>query len=464
MNIVTDWIMGHHQTKVSTRHRAMHTYVVGQSGTGKSRAIESWVMQDIAADRGVGVIDPHGDLFRNLLHRLAAKPETWERIVILDPLDPLWIVGFNPLEAVANLHPERLALYMTDVSAKIWHLSHTNTPRLVWLLTNSFLALSSLGLSLLDLPRFLVDRAYREALIPRIGIETARNYFQYEFPKSEAAVHQWVTPVLNKIGGLIFDPDIQLMFAGNRTINFKKIMDNQLILLVNLPKGVLGEGPSSLMAAFIVSHIQKAALARAEEYHRTPYYLYLDEFQNYTTDNIKDILSESRKYALSLTLAHQYLDQLPRDLLSAVLNTAGTLVSFRVGYRDATRLAREIFPSPDFIQTFKPDVQFRRSHQIPIPSVTGKSTPMGWGGLTLELANLRLREFWSRKRGPYKPVKQYSFNMPDPEINPCILANEIALRDEAGSRYGKLKSKIRDQMDPQTDPINYVSDIPDWSD
>jgi type IV secretory pathway TraG/TraD family ATPase VirD4 len=150
-------------------------------------------------------------------------------------------------------------------------------------------------------------------------------------------------------------------------------MDNQQILLVNLPKGILGEAPSALLAAFIVAHLQKAALARADRGSSIPFYLYLDEFQNYTTDNIKDILSESRKYALSLTLAHQYLDQLPGELRSAVLNTAGTLVSFRVGYHDATQLAKEIFPSPDYIQQFKTSVTMRHSYQVPLPFISSKS-------------------------------------------------------------------------------------------
>ncbi len=261
MSTFSDWIMGHNNTIIPSGHRATHTYVVGQSGTGKSRALESWIMQDILAGHGVGVIDPHGDLFRNLLYRVAAKPEVWNRVVILDPLDPKWVIGFNPLEAVSHFHPERLALYMTDVSIKIWNLSPTQAPRMVWLLTNSFLALSNLGLSLLDLPRFLVDQDYRESLIPKIRHDSARTYFQHEFPTSEAAIHQWTTPVLNRIGGLVFDPDIRLMFAAQSTINFRKIMDNEMILLVNLPKGILGDGPSSLLAAFIVAHIQESLLA-----------------------------------------------------------------------------------------------------------------------------------------------------------------------------------------------------------
>jgi hypothetical protein len=463
MNILTDWLMGHDKSIVPVKHRATHTYVVGQSGTGKSRALESWIMQDILAGQGVGVIDPHGELFHNLIYRLAARPETWDRIVLLDPLDPKWTIGFNPLATTGHFHPERLALYLTDVAIKVWHINTSNAPRLVWLLTNSFLALSDLGLSLLDLPRFLADKTYRENLLPRLRHKTTRDYFLHEFPTSEGGINQWITPVLNKIGGLIFDPDIRLMFGGENTINFRELMDSQKILLVHLPKGILGEAPSALLAAFIVAHIQKAALARADRGSQIPYYLYLDEFQNYTTDNIKDILSESRKYALSLTLAHQYLDQLPGELRSAVLNTAGTLVSFRIGYHDASQLAKEIFPAPDYIKNFKTNITMRNSYRVPLPFMTSKDEPLGWNGLTLELANLKLRQFWARKRGPYNPVKQFSFFMPDPENSPQRQAKVQALHEESGKRYGILKQILRTKVSQNKEIYQEQSEIPGWS-
>jgi hypothetical protein len=452
--------MGHHETGLTPRQRTTHSYVIGQPGTGKSRAFESWIMQDIAAGRGVGVIDPHGDLFNNLLGRLADKPELWERVVIFDPLDPKWVVGFNPLEPIPNLSQERVALYMTDVAIKIWHLTPANAPRMVWLLTNSFLALSNLGLSLLDLSRFLVDTEYRESLLPRLSHEAAKRYFTDEFPRSEAGVHQWVTPVLNKLGGLIFDPDMRLIFAGQSTINFRQIMDQQKVLLVNVPKGVLGEGTSALLAAFIVAHMQKAALSRATTSRRPPFYLYLDEFQNYTTDNIKDILSESRKYALSLTLAHQYLDQLPGDIRSAVLNTTGTIISFRVGYGDATRLAKEIFPAPDFIQSINPAIRLRTSGNIPFPIINPRVEKAGWDGLARALANLKPRQFWMRRRGSYKPIKQVTFDMPNIDMTPSGLEKIRNLRDYSGECFARPKVTIVQTVPEIQD---YEIDITQWT-
>ncbi len=464
MNSFVDLVMGHHETTLTAKQRATHTYVIGQPGTGKSRAFESWIMQDIALGRGVGVIDPHGDLYKNLLARLAVKPDLWERVILFDPLDPKWVVGFNPLEAGVHIHQERLALYLTDVVTKVWRINTANAPRMVWLLTNSFLALSSLHLSLLELPRFLVDRVFRDALMPRVKQENVRNYFEYEFPKSTAGANQWITPVLNKLGGLLFDLDARLIFSGKSTINFREIMDQKKVLLVNLPKGIFGEGVSALLAAFIVAHFQKAALSRASSTKRPAYYLYLDEFQNYTTDNIQDVLSESRKYALSLTLAHQYLDQLSSNLQSAVLNTAGTVVSFRVGYQDASRLAKEIFPTPDYIQTYRPELKVRQSYRAPFPYIRIKSESTGWGSLSLELSQLRHRQFWFRRRGNRTPIKQTTFYMPDPKITKDLKKQINLLRDFSGERYAKLKSEVlQSNQGLSNQQAKFEVDIPQWS-
>jgi len=143
--MITKWIMGRDEIQLSSKERSTHTYVIGQPGSGKSRAIESWVMQDIKAGRAVGVIDPHGDLYNNLLTRLSDYPLLWKKIVLFDPLDEKWVVGFNPLDAVSDLPNERLAIYMTDIVIKVWKIQPEQAPRMVWLLTNTFLALSSSG-------------------------------------------------------------------------------------------------------------------------------------------------------------------------------------------------------------------------------------------------------------------------------------------------------------------------------
>ncbi|MBN1536197.1 MAG: hypothetical protein JW908_05650 [Anaerolineales bacterium] len=446
MNRVLHKVLATNSDDISSSQRSTHTHVIGQPGTGKSRALESWIMQDINLGHGVGVIDPHGDLFQNLVTRIALKPEVWNKVIIIDPCDPQWVVSFNPLEAVRGLTHERLSTFLTDVVSRIWSLDTANSPRMVWLLANTFLALSNLRLSLLDLPRFLLDMDYRGGLIDRISNLEARSYFLYEFPKTSGAVHQWVTPVLNKIGGLIFDPDIRLMLAGESGINFRNVMDQGNILLVHLPKGIIGEGPSALLGAFIVAHLQKAALSRADLNKRNSFYLYLDEFQNYTTDNINDILSESRKYALSLILAHQYLDQLSTDLRNAVLNTAGTLACFRVGYQDASRLVRDIFPSQEFLSTSTTSVVINKIGNWPILGLESQSKPLGWEGLAMGLTKLSRREFWVKQRGRRNPVKLRTQDMPDIILTHEVEKMKCELLDYSGSRFGRLKEEVREKQ------------------
>lgn len=457
--MIAKWIMGRDEIQLSSKERSTHTYVIGQPGSGKSRAIESWVMQDIREGRGVGVIDPHGDLYNNLLARLADHPSLWEKLVLFDPLDEKWVVGFNPLEAVADIPQERLAIYMTDIVIKVWKIQPEDAPRMVWLLTNTFLALSASGLNILDLPRFLTDANFRGELLPMVRSDIVRSYFLNEFPQKPSSAIQWAAPILNKLGNLIFDPQIRVIFNGKSTINFREIMDSGKILLIHLPKGIMGEELSSLLAAFIVAQVQKAVLSRATTHQRQPFYLYLDEFQNYTTDNIKDILSESRKYGLSLTLAHQYLDQLPTDLQSAVLNTIGTVVCFRVGYKDANYLVKEIFPSSDYIQSKEQNIKLRSVNSILLPMLMPKVQTSNWDVLARELVNLQPREFWFRKRGLNRPIKQYTFDMPDPVLTTEIYKNIQSLRDCSGSKYAQLRTQLKQKVSY----TNENSSIPKWS-
>ena len=426
--------------------RATHTYVIGQPGTGKSRAMESWILQDILAGRGVGLIDPHGDLFDHVLTRVAQlalyQPHLAEKVVIVNPCDPVWAVGFNPLQPAPGMTPERVAWFLTDVIVKIWRVDPAAAPRLFWLLVNTLLALCELGLTLAELPRFLRDQMWRESLIPMLRNPQAQAYFLMEFPKTPGAIHQWVQPVINKIGAFIFDPDVRAIVGQTQsTINFRDILDRQLIMLVNLPKGILGEENSRLLAAFLVAQFQKAALSRADSGQREPYYLYLDEFQNYTTDNIQDVLSESRKYSLSLIMAHQYLAQLDVKLRQAVLNTSGTIISFRVGHHDARELVPEMFPIPLTATRKELNVLFMGNWPFPWVRTTEETVPMvEAAGL---LTRLRPREFWVKRRDRVWPTRHRSLTVPDPSMTPEVRESLARLIAISGSLYGAAKQDTR---------------------
>lgn len=435
--------------KLTVRQQETHIHAIGQPGTGKSRALESWAMQKVLSKQGFAVLDPAGDLYDNLLLQISSlaqrDPSLAERVVLMNPSDPTWTVGFNPLQPIKGIYLERLAWYLTDVIVKIWKLEATAVPRTMRLLTFSFLALAEFGLSLVDLPRFLTDSTFRKALIAKTKYREVAEYFNYEFPKREAGVHQWATPVLTKIGPLIFDPDVRLMLGAHSTINFREILDHKLILLVNLSKGILGEGNSALLGAFVVAHLQKAALSRADTRQREPFYVYLDEFQNYTTDNIQDILSESRKYGLSLILAHQFLDQLHGTLRDAVLNTAGTLVCFRLGHHDGNLLAREIFP-PGALQETHAEYDLVQLAGQRIPVLQERSEELNHAELVTQLTQLQPREFWVKRRGPDAPVKHRSLLMPEIELTDELLKARDELIASSGKRFGKLKEEVRKEM------------------
>jgi hypothetical protein len=406
--------------------------IMGQPGTGKTRHLEAWIMDDILAGRGVGVFDVHGPLFHNILYRLAAlyeeHPQLAKRLVVIDPTSQAdYLVTFNPLAAIEGLPLERIAGFMSDVIIKIWNINTTESPRLAYLMAQSFLALADLGLTLLDLPRFLSDKQWRDSLLPHLAQEGALNYFRHEFPNSPKEVPTWTNPLLNKVGPILFDQQLAIFFAANAKISFRQIMDQQKILLVHLPKGIIGEGAASLLGALTMAMIQKAALSREVNPDLPQFYLYLDEFQNYTTTHISDALAESRKFKLTLLMAHQFGAQIrDEELKSAVINTTGTMISFRIGHNDARSLvAPNLFPSSDYLAHL------------------GIS---GWEGLATELANLPDRVYWLRRRGPFAPVKKYTREMPDPVVTPKLEANLAKMLAVSGRLYGRSRAELLQEL------------------
>jgi hypothetical protein len=187
--------------------------------------------------------------------------------------------------------------------------------------------------------------------------------------------------------------------------------------------------------------------------------LYLDEFQNYTTDNIQDILSESRKYALSLTLAHQYLDQLSPELRSGVLNTTGTLCAFRVGYHDAMQLAKEIFPSPEFLSSVEHSVRVRNFWRVPLVTFRDRLDAPGWEGLAHQLTSLPFRQFWARRRGVTVPARMKTLDVLDIAYTPERQAALLQLREISGERYGRRKKDVEREL-TESGAVHRSPDMP----
>lgn len=323
--------------------RRRHLYVIGKSGTGKSTLLFNLMLSDLATGRGFALLDPHGDLAHAIAD--AVPKHRTNDVLYFDPADLSHPIAFNPLERVSPDHRPLVSAHIVAAFKHLWGDSWG--PRLEYILDNSLrLLLDAPGSTLLGLSRLLVDEKYRTRLIASCNDPIIHAFWEREF----AAYHdrfltEAISPIQNKIGALLSPPVIRNIIGQQRsTLNIPHLMNNGRVLIVNLSKGRLGEGPAHLLGAFLATAFSQAAESRAAitEQERRDFTLYADEFQNFATDSFSSILSEARKWRLSLALAHQFLGQLPVLLRQAVIGNAGTLIAFRLGAEDAPLIAEEI--------------------------------------------------------------------------------------------------------------------------
>lgn len=336
--------------KIAQADRATHAYVIGASGSGKTKFLEFLIRQDIATGAGVGVIDPHGDLTEDLKGFLACRAacsgdtaEAARRLVLIDPTDPLYTVTFNPLEPLPNCSVTEQVGELISAFRKIW--ASAWGVRMEDLLRNALIALGEAGLSLTDLSRFLTTRTFRTHVLESVSHPIAREYFTRFDSLTDKGQLTWIEPVMNKINALFSDERIRQIFAAPKSsFNVREIMDNGNILLIKLDKGKLKDS-ADLMGSLLLAKIQMAAFSRSDipRAERVPFHLYIDEFQNFATESFAVVLSEARKYGLSLTMAHQTLAQIPAELRSIILGNTGLQVYFRINRSDAELLVKEAF-------------------------------------------------------------------------------------------------------------------------
>lgn len=323
--------------------RRRHLYLIGQTGTGKSTLLLNLLRQDFESGAGVALLDPHGDLARAALDHIPRRRTN--DLVYVDPADIERPIGFNPLSRVqADLAP-----IVTDgIVAAFRHVWPDSWgPRLDYILTNAVRVLLDVpGATLLMLPRLLIDAPYRVQLVHRhVRDPVVRAYWQNEYAGyTESFRREAIAPIQNKIGKALMTPSLRNMLAQPRsTITPRRLMDEGAIVICNLSKGALGESTAHLLGALLVTALAQAALSRADTPadKRRVFHLYADEFQSFATESFSLILSEARKYALTLTLAHQYLDQLPPPLRAAIFGNAGSVIACRTGASDAPILAEQ---------------------------------------------------------------------------------------------------------------------------
>jgi hypothetical protein len=322
--------------------RRRHIYVIGKTGSGKTTLLENLIIHDINTKEGMGYLDPHGDSVKRILSYV--PKERVQDIVYFNPADTHHPVAFNPLENVSWEYRHLIASSILSVFKKIW--IDAWSARMEYILTNTLLALLEFRDStLLDINRMLGDDNFRKNKVKKIRDPVVKAFWEQEFARYHLNFRiEAVAPIQNKVGQFIANPLIRNIIGQEKSrLDLRKIMDEGKIFLANLSKGLLGEESSMLLGGLLITTFQLAAMSRVDisEDARKDFYLYIDEFQNFSTESFVGILSEARKYRLNLILAHQYLDQVIEEIMNAVFGNVGTFIIFKTGSIDAERFEKE---------------------------------------------------------------------------------------------------------------------------
>jgi len=330
---------------IKTDDRRRHMYVIGKTGMGKTNMLENLAIQDIRNGHGMCFIDPHGDSAEKLISMIPAA--RLDDVIYFNPGDQDYPLAFNVMESVDARFRPLVASGLIGVFQKLW--ADSWGPRLEYILRNAILALLECPDStLLGVMRILVDKKYRIYVINHVKDPVVRAFWVDEFSQwNERVLQEVISPIQNKVGQFLTSPLIRnVVGQESSSFNVRKSMDSNKIMILNLAKGRIGEDNSALLGAMMVTKIQLAAMGRVdiEEADRKDFYLYVDEFQNFATESFANILSEARKYRLSLILANQYIAQLQEEVRDAIFGNVGTIVSFRVGAADAEELEKEFDP------------------------------------------------------------------------------------------------------------------------
>lgn len=327
--------------------RLHHVYLIGQTGTGKTTVLRNAILQDIEEGRGVGLIDPHGDLALDVLDMIPRHRTN--DVIYFDPADMEFPIGLNPIEKTDPCRHHLVVLNTVSALRGLWS-DVWGLGRMQYILANT---LSSLlyydHATLLGVNRMLSDTTFRRKVLARVKDPILLSFWNLEFERYDSRLRaEAVAPIQNKVGQFATTRMTRnILGQAHNAVDFRSVIDRGEIFIANLSKGAMGEDNSRLIGSFLVAQFQLAALSRTDisEEARRPFYLYIDEFQNFTNvASLSSILSEARKYRLALTLAHQYTAQLGSDLCSAVFGNVGTILCLRVGFEDAHMLSEQLDP------------------------------------------------------------------------------------------------------------------------
>lgn len=340
------------EIRMTDDDRRRHLYTIGQTGTGKSTFLQELAKQDARNGKGFCFIDPHGDAVEDIL--TAIPKERAEDVILFDPSDIGRPFGLNLLEYDEN-HPEQKTFVINEMIGifdQLYDLKATGGPMFEQYMRNAMLLIMddpSSGSTLMEISKVLADEDFRRMKLSRCKNPIVSDFWTKEAEKAggEAALANMVPYITSKLTTFISNDMMRPIIAQqNSTINFREVMDNKKILLVNLSKGRIGEINARLLGMVIVGKILMSALSRVDtpENDRIDFYLYMDEFQNVTTNSIAQILSEARKYKLDLIIAHQFIAQLKEEISKAVFGNVGSICSFRLGSEDAEFMEKQFAP------------------------------------------------------------------------------------------------------------------------
>lgn len=338
--------------------RRRHTYIIGKSGTGKTTLIANMAIDDIRKNRGVAIIDPHGDLCDHILDYIPSH--RINDCCYFNPADPDYVYPLNVLEAQDESQRELVASGVISIFKKLYGQISWG-PRLEHILRNAVLTLvNTPGSNLTHIVEILTHKAYRDQVVAGLHSPTLRNFWLHEFDQMDDKFRiEAISPILNKVGQFIASSKIRNTVAHAKSkVNIQEIMDQKKILIADLSTGKLGEDNSALLGAMLITQIQLSAMNRVyqSQSDRSDFYLYVDEFQNFATEAFIKILSEARKFRLNLIIANQYMNQLDRTIQDAIFGNVGSIISFVVGNQDAYLLAKEFgpkFPPEDLVKLGK---------------------------------------------------------------------------------------------------------------
>lgn len=439
---------------IKDKDRLRHIWTVGKTGTGKSTMIANMAIDDARKSRGFGIIDPHGDLCEDVLDFVPSN--RINQTIYFNPADKNFPITINPLEVTNREEAELVVSGLMAIFTKVW--ANVWSARMEYILRNSFLTLAEIPHSTLpDVLKLMSSQSYRNKVLDKINDDALIHFWREEFEKMpEKLQKEAIAPIQNKVGQFVTSPMIRRIISNPQSsISLEEIMDEEKIFLANLSQGRLGEDNAALLGAMLITKFQISAMRRVDKpkEQRVPFYLFVDEFQNFATSSFIKILSEARKYKLALFLANQYMAQIPEGVRDAILGNAGTLISFAAGAQDAATLHKE------FAEVFEQnDLINMRNYQIAVKLMVDWHSTRPFLAHTLPLPDNKTnnrekiirvsRERWAKKVSEKKEKENLDKSATNQNQGKSGHKSKKAQGKKQDKTSGKKKSEKKENESP----------------